>query len=96
MVIQFAELTAVIIPLLKIMSLFLIQMQHFLTIALSTLWIFYNIRGFQVSRADIIPDEDPGYDPDKGITIDLDLHQIYLDQLKVVKEQQNDFNSEEL
>ena len=56
---------------------------------------FYNIRGFQVSRVDIIPDEDPGYDPDKGVAIDLDLHQIYLDQLKVVKEQQNDSNSEE-
>ena len=56
---------------------------------------FYNIRGLQVSRADIIPDEDPGYDPDKGVAIDLDLHQIYLDQLKAAKDQQNVSNSEE-
>ena len=50
----------------------------------------YNMRGFQVDRADIIPDDKPGYDPEKGIAIDLDLHQLYLEQLKALKEQQNE------
>lgn len=55
----------------------------------------YSLHGFIVSDKDIIPDEKPGYDPEKGIAIDLDLHQMYLDQLKAAKDQQNVSNSEE-
>ena len=55
----------------------------------------YNRQGFQVDKIDIIPDRKLDYNPDKGITVHLDLQQLYLDQLKVVKEQQNDSNSGE-
>lgn len=49
----------------------------------------YNTQGFQVDKSGIISDEKPGYNPDKGVAIDLDLHQLYLEQLKALKEQKN-------
>lgn len=48
----------------------------------------YSLHGFIVSNKDIIPDEKPCYDPEKGIAIDLDLHQMYLEQLKASAEKE--------
>ena len=54
----------------------------------------YSLHGFIVNNKDIIPDEKPGYNPDKGIAIDLDLHQMYLEQLKALEEQREASKSE--
>lgn len=48
----------------------------------------YNL-GLRVNDKGIIPDKKPGYNPDEGITIDLDLQQLYLDQLKTLEERQS-------
>lgn len=45
---------------------------------------YYGNLGFKANY--VVPDEKPGHNPDKGVAIDLDLHQMYLEQIKMLRD----------
>lgn len=47
-------------------------------------------KGFDVHCENVIPDRVLTHDPERGITVELDLGQLYLEKIKLLKEQQNE------
>ena len=43
-------------------------------------------KGFDVRCKNVIPDRVPTHDPEKDITVELDLGRLYLEKIKLLKE----------